>query len=132
MVEFALVAMIFFTVLLGVMEFGRWMFTLNAAAEATRLGARLAAVCSMGDEDIKLKMQFFLPSVDTSQILIEYDPAGCSANQCENVRVSIVNATFTPLIPFLGVSVPIPPFMTSIPRELMSSSMNGMDNPVCQ
>ena len=36
-IEFALVAMIFFTLLIGVMEFGRWLFTLNAAGEATRL-----------------------------------------------------------------------------------------------
>lgn len=132
MVEFALVALVFFTLLIGIMEFGRWMFTLNAATEATRLGARLAAVCSMNDEDIKLKMQGMLPGIEASQIVIEYEPAGCSAAQCQRVRVSLANASFTPLIPLLGIAIPVPPFTTSMPRELMNSSMNGMANPVCQ
>lgn len=131
-VEFAFVAMIFFTLLLGIMEFGRWMFTLNAAAEATRWGARLAAVCSIGDTGIEAKMRFILGSLDparTDQILINYTPTGCNAGNCEKVKVSLQNVSFTPLIPipFMGVAVPIPPFTTSLPRELMNSD----DNPIC-
>src|SRR3954452_7753274 len=50
-IEFALVASLFFTVLLGIMEMGRVLFYWNSAAEATRLGARIAVVCDLNDAD---------------------------------------------------------------------------------
>ena len=48
-VEFAIIASVMFMILFGVIEFGRVMFTANALAESTRRGARLAAVCPVGD-----------------------------------------------------------------------------------
>jgi len=138
-IEFALVVLlVFFPLLLGIMEFSRWLFTLNAAAEATRVGARLAVVCSNSASDIvkiKEKMRFFVGGVNNDQISITYQPdAGCdtdwsadTANRCESVTVQLNGATFTPLIPYFGVPVPIPPFVTTMPREFMKSS----GNPVC-
>ncbi len=126
-VEFAIVALVFFTLLIGVMEFGRWMFTLNAATEATRWGARLAAVCDQDDPHIKQKMRFILGSVTDAQIAIQYQPSGCDASNCSSVEVSLVNASFTPLIPFFGTAVALPAFSTNLPRESMAST----DNPVC-
>lgn len=129
LVEFALVALIFFTILLGIMEFGRWMFVLNAANEATRLGARLATLCDKdvsgtGSSVIKTKMKFFLPNASDAQIAINYSPAGCDASNCVTVEVKLVNATFTPLIPMMGLPLPVPAFTTSLPRELMNSANN--------
>lgn len=109
------------------MEFSRWLFTLNAASEATRLGARMAAVCDMDDPQIKEKMRVILATAAETQISIEYLPAGCSLNTCTMVQVSLVNVTFTPMIPFFGVEVPLPAFTTNLPRELMNST----NNPVC-
>lgn len=43
-VEFALVAAVFFTVILGIADFARAMWQWNAAAKATQAGARFAAV----------------------------------------------------------------------------------------
>jgi hypothetical protein len=43
-VEFALVAMIFFTVLLGIIELGRFMYLWNSVQEVTRRAAREAVV----------------------------------------------------------------------------------------
>lgn len=138
-VEFALVALlIFFPLLLGIMEFGRWLFTLNAAAEATRVGARLAVVCSNSAADIgkiKERMRFFVGGVTNAQISITYLPIdGCdtdwsagATNRCESVTVQLNGATFTPLIPYFGVPLPIPPFTTTLPREFMKSS----GNPTC-
>lgn len=128
-VEFALVAMLFFSLLLGIMEFGRWMFTLNAAAEATRWGARLAVVCAHNETQIaqiKQRMRALLSDVSNAQIVIAYSPAACDTAACI-VTVSLVNATFTPLIPYFGVPVSIPPFTTSLSRESMDSS----ENPDC-
>jgi len=127
-VEFALVALIFFTLLIGTMEFGRWLFTLNAANEATRLGARLAVVCSITDApDIKVRMRQIANGIPAANMEINYMPAGCDAGNCKTVTVRLVGATFSPLIPLLGGSYPIPQFSTSLPRELMNSA----GNPVC-
>ena len=52
-VEFALIASIFFTLVFGVMEMGRMLFYMNTAAEATRLGARVAVVCDVKAAVIK-------------------------------------------------------------------------------
>ncbi len=127
-VEFALVAMIFLILLIGIMEFGRWLFTLNAANEATRLGARLAVVCSIADApDIKTKMHQIAGGIPISNMVIDYLPNGCHAGNCKTVTVRLNGATFSPLIPLMGGNYPIPEFSTSLPRELMNSA----GNPVC-
>lgn len=127
-VEFALVAMIFFTLLIGIMEFGRWMFTLNAASEATRMGARLAVVCSISDADnIKASMHQIAGEIPVGNMVIEYLPNGCDSSNCRTVTVRLSDATFSPLIPLMGGTYPIPEFATSLPRELMNSD----GNPVC-
>lgn len=127
-VEFALVALIFFTLLIGTMEFGRWLFTLNAANEATRLGARLAVVCSIADApDIKARMHQLVGGIPVSKMVIDYVPDGCDAGSCKTVTVRFAGATFSPLIPLLGGSYSIPQFPTSLPRELMNSA----GNPIC-
>ena len=43
-VEFGLVVILFFTLLLGIIEFGRFMYLWNSAQEVTRNAARMAAV----------------------------------------------------------------------------------------
>lgn len=127
-VEFALVAMIFITLLIGIMEFGRWLFTLNAANEATRLGARLAVVCSISDApDIKARMHHIAGGIPVGNMVIDYLPSPCNESSCKTVTVRLVGATFSPLIPLMGGNYPIPEFATSLPRELMNST----GNPVC-
>jgi len=128
-VEFAIVSMVFLLLLMGIMEFGRWLFTLNAASEATRWGARLAVVCNRDAPVIKQKMRLILGSVTDDQIHINYSSSACDTTACM-VTVSLVGATFTPMIPYLGVPVPIPPFTTSLTREAMDSA--GGNNEVCQ
>jgi Flp pilus assembly protein TadG len=139
-IEFAFVAMIFITLLIGIMEFGRWLFTLNAAGEATRLGARLAVVCSKADEDkIKDRMRGFVSTLTRDTITIEYqDGNGVSSptcitdwtsetNRCEFVMVQLNGAQFTTMIPFLAGNYNLPPFTTTLTREFMKTA----DNPVC-
>lgn len=45
LVEFALAAFLFFGVLFSVIEFARFFYVYNTLVEATRRGARIAAVC---------------------------------------------------------------------------------------
>src|SRR6476620_9529342 len=42
--EFAVVALLFFTIIIGIIEFGRLLYTHNALTDATRRGARYAIV----------------------------------------------------------------------------------------
>ena len=42
--EFAMVALIFFVIIFGIIEFGRMLYTHNALADATRRGARFAVL----------------------------------------------------------------------------------------
>ncbi|CAI08212.1 hypothetical protein ebA3709 [Aromatoleum aromaticum EbN1] len=130
-VEFAVVAALFFTLLIGIMEFGRMLWTWNAAAEATRLGARLAVVCDKEDAPIvETRMRQMLPSFAAATITIDYlDPpnASCDAATCKSVLVRLSDYTHQTIIPFIPLAVPLPAFQTTLPRESMSSS----GNPVC-
>jgi len=51
-VEFAIVGLLFFVLMFGVLEMGRLLFTVNALNESARRGARLAAVCNIQDPRI--------------------------------------------------------------------------------
>lgn len=131
-VEFAIVSTMFFTLLIGIMEMGRLLWTWNAAAEATRLGARLAVVCSIGEANIKTRMREMLPAISNSNITIDYlNPPfaanSCTADSCKEVRVSLSGYVHQTIIPFLPLSVTLPPFRTTLPREYMDST----GNPVC-
>ena len=48
-VEFAIVGAALFIIVFGAIEVARAMFAYNTIAEATRRGARVAAVCSAAD-----------------------------------------------------------------------------------
>jgi Flp pilus assembly protein TadG len=132
-VEFALVSLFFFTMLIGAMEMARLLYYWNSAAEVTRLGARLAVVCDLNDADIKARMRGLLPLLTDATITVAYAPGGCDVNTCQSATVSI-SAT-TPIetyIPFVPLSVLMPAFTTSLPRESMQSTFAGVNNPVCQ
>ena len=139
-VEFAIVAVIFFTVLLAIMDFGRILFAWNAATEATRWGARVAVVCDkLSPDQIRDKMKRILPELTNSNILINYyNPEGtinnsCDATNCKGVEVSITGLSVQPISPFMGLLMPpVPPFTTYLPRESMEA-INGVgdQNPVC-
>jgi Flp pilus assembly protein TadG len=132
-VEFAIVCAVLFSLLIGIMEFGRLLFYWNSAAEATRLGARLAVVCSKDDTDIKARMRRMISIVPEDKISIVYSPSLCDVYTCRSVTVSIASGvTVKTVIPFVPISVSIPPFSTHLPRESMESvNAAGETNPVC-
>ena len=132
-VEFAIISSLLFTVLFGVMEMGRLLWTWNAATEATRFGARLAVVCNLNDNIIKTRMISRLPSLGNGNIAVTYlnPPAAnntCTADTCTAVQVSITNYTHDTIIPFVPLSLTLPPFTTTLRTEFMNSTSNE----VCQ
>jgi len=126
-VEFAIVSALFFTVLFGAMEMGRLLWTWNAAVEATRLGARLAVVCDMNDATITSRMIERLPTLNASNITIAYLEPACTPATCQAVRVSLTGYTHDTIIPFVPMSLTLPPFSTTLRKEFMQSA----GNPVC-
>lgn len=149
-VEFAFVAVLFFTLLLGLMDFGRMVFAWNAAAEATRWGARVAVVCDkLTPDQVRAKMKLILPQLTDANIEINWHnpegvvSPGCDKTNCKGVEVRIYNnaanpadpnnLTIEPLSPFMGlVMPPVPAFPAYLPRESMeATNAAGDTNPVC-
>jgi Flp pilus assembly protein TadG len=130
-VEFALVAIVFFMLLIGIVEMGRVLFTWNATAEATRYGARVAVVCGVNDAAILSRMQKIMPALTATNVSVSYSPSGCSVANCQQVSVSIQNVPVTTLIPVSAMTLMVPPFTTTLPRESMLNAIDGHPNPVC-
>jgi len=124
-VEFAIVAMLFFTLLVGIVEMGRVLFTWNSAAEATRRGVRMAVVTDPGNAAaIRDEMRIIMPDLADNQISITYLPAGCTVASCDYVTVGVgepVAYTVTPLVVPIG-PLTLPPFSTTLPRESLGAS----------
>jgi Flp pilus assembly protein TadG len=131
-VEFAIVSSVFLVLMIGMMEMGRMLYYWNTAVEATRLGARVAAVCDVGETDIKTKMHAMLDVLPTSAITVTYTPGGCTVNNCRYVTVSIDDgvsiATYIPGVP---LALSLPAMSTTLPRESMLSTVGGVPNPMC-
>jgi Flp pilus assembly protein TadG len=133
-VEFALVAILFVTLLMAIVGFGHWAYTMEMAADATRAGARIAVVCDLNDTKIRQAVQARVPqlSLADAQVAVEYVPAGCNKGSCQSVRVSLTNASYNSWIPFLPTVLPMPPLTTSLPRESLESvNAAGELNPSC-
>jgi hypothetical protein len=137
-VEFALVAALFFVLLFGAIEFARALFVWNTLTEATRRGARLAAVCPVGHASIANVTVFnapgaagaspILPGLNSSAVVTEYldseGNTGAVVPDIRYVRVRIKDFTHTLLIPRLlpgletmNMTLNAPEFETTLPSE---------------
>jgi Flp pilus assembly protein TadG len=134
-VEFALVAGILCSLLIGICEFGRVLFYWNTASEAVRLGARTAVVCDADAAVIKNRITGMLPLLAASNVNVTYTPSGCDSdantarNTCTLVTVSVTNVSVKTMIPFVPLTLTMPPLTTTLPRESLASSTGGT---VCQ
>jgi hypothetical protein len=134
-VEAAIVGLVAMITLFGVLEVARVFFVMNALEEATRRGARVAAVCQLNDAAIA-EVTVFNPSgggansallsgLTTGNVVVEYlDQAGNvlgapggSFGLIRFVRVSIQNFTHQLIIPLLARTFTMPNFATTIPAE---------------
>ncbi|TIC85246.1 TadE/TadG family type IV pilus assembly protein [Crenobacter intestini] len=132
--EFALIAVVFFSVLLGIFEFGRLLFTWNSAVEATRRSARLAVVCNMDAPRVKQTFREILPAVSANDISVDYTPADCKTlGNCQAVTVSVSpNAPMFRLnVPLLSTQLRLPPFSTTLLKESMATGSGSDQNPDC-
>ena len=121
-VEFALVFTLFMCFFLGITDFARMLFTWNAANEASRYGARFAAICDDTGNKAKVlaRMQAVLPQI--VDINLDWQPAGCTAATCQGVAVTITNLKYQWISPIPGATMAafsLPTFSTYLPREIM-------------
>jgi hypothetical protein len=127
-VEFAVVGLVFFMVLFGLIDFSRIFFSLAALDESTRRGARVAAVCPVNDPAVAQVATFsgIIPTLGTQHISVEYldedgivvgAPAGAGYGDIRYVRVRIQNFQLQTYIPGLQTVLQMPAFETTIPSE---------------
>jgi hypothetical protein len=133
-VEIALIAVALFIVLFAVMELARIIWIWNTADEATRRGARVAAVCPINHPAIAEATIFaqagtggpspILRGLETGNVDVAYlgedgnkIPGNPAFGDIRYVRVFLKNYSVTPLIPFVDTTFNLPPFETTIPSE---------------
>ncbi|WP_458370250.1 TadE/TadG family type IV pilus assembly protein [Pseudomonas fluorescens] len=139
-VEFAIVGLLVFTLLFGVVEMGRLYFTVNALDEAVRRGTRLAAVCNISDPVVLRRAIFnaasdagnsqLIGDLTTTHLTLTYldvngalvaTPADLvSVNGFRAIRyvqLSLQNFVFNLFIPGFGVPITLPAFRATLPRE---------------
>jgi Flp pilus assembly protein TadG len=124
-VEFALGALLFFGLILGVIESGRLAYMYASAVEATRIGARIAVVCSAGSNAVQNRMIALMPSLSTANISVVYPTAGCTTPDCRLVTVTLTNFSVSLNIPLAAISVTMPPFRTALIPEGLNSTGNN-------
>lgn len=144
-VEFAIVGLLAMVAIFGVIEFGRALFVMNTLTEAARRGARMAAVCPVGDPKPASAAVFdgggggsaVVPGLTTANVDVKYldvsgtaiaDPAA-SFNAIRYVRVSIVGFTQSILIPMILSTVSMSGFTTTLPRESLGIPRIGAVQP---
>lgn len=146
-VEFAIIAMLLFTLLFGIIEFGRMLYVFNTVQEVTRRAAREAVVrwTDTASQDAAKNLALFggvsLPAgaeIADSNITIEYltasggTPSPLPTSASDNiaacltgpagcialVRVSITGATYAPMVGlFPFLAIPIPASTVVMPAE---------------
>lgn len=133
-VEFAIVAALFFALLLGIMQFGLVLFYWNTTYEATRMGARIAVVCDLDAAAVTNDMAQLFPMLNAASVAVSYQPAGCNVNTCQTVTVQVNPNVVVPVsIPFIALpTLSLPPASTTFTRESLQSTFAGTANPMCQ
>lgn len=123
-VEFAIVGGFALMLLIGCLEIGRLLFVWNTLDEATRRGARVAAVTPFGAPaatDAVLVYSPFIQGLEAADVTVRYLDAGyvvtADADLVQYVEVAITDYTHTLFIPLLSRTLTAPTFRTTLPVE---------------
>lgn len=142
-VETAIVGVVAMIVLFAVFEVARVFFVMNALEEATRRGARVAAVCQINDPAISQITIFnnsgvsgpspLVFNLTTANVDVDYldDAGGVVGDPVGNfidigyVRVAINNYQHQLIIPLFLRTITMPDFATILPRESLGVTREG-------
>lgn len=134
LVEFAIGATLFLAAMFGVLEFGRALWTHNALADAARRGARYAAIHGPNATAVKNVVVYGDPAggtksmipdltVDHVEVVYSTDPAFSLATG--TATVTIKEFDFALVLPFLGTSIRMPNYRTSLTAENAGAPIPG-------
>ena len=124
LVEFAICATVFLTVIFAVLEFGRALWVHNALTDAARRGARYAVLHAATDSDsVKNVVVYGDPAggsqpvvnnLTTSNVTVTYSNFGLDGG---TVSVSITNYQFQFVLPLVGTTIQMPNYTTTLTGE---------------
>ena len=96
LVEFALIAPVFFLILIGLFDVGYGIYAYNTVANAARSAARVAIVNQVA-ADVEAEARRFAGSLGTDRVTVTLDP--CSSTGCSyGVTVEYDYQPVTPII----------------------------------
>ncbi len=137
-----MVATLFFTLIFGIIEFGRMLYTHNALADATRRGARYAVLHpSASAMAVKNEVVYgsnvdadgnptgppLISGLTTAMVDVSYEgedtdgdpdtPPTSFGSNLGTATVKINGYTFNLTIPVVGRAVPMPDYATTLSAE---------------
>lgn len=145
--EFAMVALLFFTLIFGIIEFGRLLYTHNALADATRRGARYAVLhpglTNAHEDAVKNEVVYgskatydddgnptsapLISGLTTSMVEVTFEgedldgdpdtPASSFGSNLGTATVKIVGYSFNLSIPVIGRPVALGDYSTTLSAE---------------
>lgn len=124
LVEFSIAATVFLTVMFGVVEFGRALWTHNALADAARRGARYAVINAEAKQDDVKKIVVYgsldadakpiLDNLTTDNVDVTYQGFGMDVG---TVQVTIKEYDFDFIVPIVSTSIRMPKYTTTLTGE---------------
>lgn len=138
--EFAMVALLFFTILFGIIEFGRLLYIHNALTDATRAGARFGSIHHGATDADKLAVKNFvvygangtydkkgnptsppvIANLTTDMVNVDFEGPDDKTSYGSNlgsVTVSIENYQFNLNIPVIARTLTLPAYKTTSMAE---------------
>lgn len=124
LVEFAIGATVFLTVMFGVIEFGRALWTHNALADAARRGARYAVNHPTTDAAAVKNVVIYgdpaggtqpvVENLTTANVQVQYSNFGLAQG---TVSVQIINYQFKFVVPIVSTTINMPNYNTTLTGE---------------
>jgi len=126
LLEFAIGATVFLSVMFAVLEFGRALWVHNALTDAARRGARYAVIHAATDANsVKNVVVYGDPSpangtqpvvnnLTTDNVIVTYSNFGLEGG---TVSVSITNYQFQFVVPLIGTTIQMPAYTTTLTGE---------------
>jgi Flp pilus assembly protein TadG len=126
LIEFAIVATVFFLILVAIVAAGNLYYTHNALVEATRRGARYAVLHASGSTAAVQNVVVYgtdAPSAGATSLIYNLQPSNVTVSYSElnvaagTVTVTISNYSFPFVLPTQTTSIQMPPYRTTLSGE---------------
>jgi len=124
LVEFAIGATVFMAAMFAVMEFGRALWVHNALADAARRGARYAVTHPATDiAQVKNVVVYGDPAGGSQPLVNDLGAANVDVSYVDyglndgTASVSITNYQFQFVVPFVGTTITMPSYTTTLTGE---------------